>query len=118
MAQTATIKLNEIERLRGILANLEIRVSAATDGSSYTVCTVSEPLFCFVRRTKEELQTVVIDTLTSYVTSFWQVDSVDVTATSVPPAVSAIPVEELKPDSVIKPTFRVRDSQGRQLEFA
>ncbi len=56
MAQTATIKLGEpkqeIERLQQILSNLQIRVSQDVNGGNFTVCTESEPLFCFDRPTK------------------------------------------------------------------
>jgi hypothetical protein len=124
MAQHAAVRRDEaahqqIEKLEQTLSNLEIEVSVGTDGR-FTVCTHSEPLFCFVRKTEEEIADVVADTLTSYVNTFYGdvIDSVEVRSKSIPLEISAIPVEELKPVSGIRPTFKFKDSQGRQVEFA
>jgi hypothetical protein len=122
MAQAVTRRdeaTGEGERLHQILSNLEIRVSfvEGSDGP-YTVCTTSEPLFCFVRPTLEEINALVVDTLTNYVSTFSNVDSFHISTISIPVEESVIPVEKLKPLSIIKPTFSSRNSQGRQVEFA
>jgi hypothetical protein len=123
MAQNAVTQrddaTNQIERVEQVLSDLEIEVSVGRDGR-YTVCTHSEPLFCFVRDSEEEIDTVVIDTLTSYLNTFYSdvFESIEVTAGSVPLEVSSIPIEELTPVSGIRPTFSVRDKQGRRREFA
>ena len=107
-----------IERVEQVLSNLDIEIFEGPD-SRYTVCsTKSEPLFCYVRNTQEELDQLVIDTLTSYLNKFWDIEVLAVTPVSEPLEISGIPIEELTPRSRIRPTFNVKDSQGRQREFA
>ena len=107
----------EITKLQQLLSQLEVEISVGTDGR-FTACTESEPLFCFVRNTEPELEAVIVDTLNSYITSFYDVTKVEVTLQSLPLRSPQIPVQELKPISRIKPSFSSSNSQGRQIAFA
>jgi hypothetical protein len=108
---------NDVEKLQQIFSVLEIELSRNPDGC-FTVWSNSEPFFCFVRPTEKEIDTVVIDTLTSYLTNFWDVRTVNAAVASTVLNKPTIPVERVEPFSRIKPTFNVKDSQGRQLELA
>jgi len=118
MAWTATVRLEEpsFDRVETVLSGLDIE-TFESDGR-FTVLSRSEPQFCFVRGSLAEIDAIVIDTLTSYLRTFWDIEVLDLplAATSIP--LPAIPVERLKPVSKIRPSFRVKDSQGRQREIA
>jgi hypothetical protein len=101
----------DFDNLEKCLQELEITVSKNGDGR-LTVCTQTEPLFCFVRDTQEEINTVVVDTLSSYIRSFYQVEDVQVNAVSVPLERPTIPHRHLRPVSRIRPTFAA-DGIGR-----
>ncbi|KAB2880682.1 MAG: hypothetical protein F9K38_10035 [Pseudorhodoplanes sp.] len=104
-------------KLLQLLEALEISVSQDDDGR-FTVCTTSEPLFCFVRDTEQEINDLVVNTLTSYINTFYDVEDLRITTVSVPVEKPSIPKKELRPVSRIKPTFTSADSQGRQHALA
>jgi hypothetical protein len=93
-------KLSE-ERLERTLNALKIVVSVGEDGR-HTVCTEQEPLFCFVRDTEDEVRDLVIQTLRSYVETFYNVENVQFTTRRVasPPRPRA---EVLRPISRLIP---------------
>lgn len=105
----------DFDHLEKCLENLEITVFENNDGC-LTVCTTSEPLFCFVRETQEEIDAVVVDTLTSYVKTFFQVENVSVEAEQIPLVKPTVPHHQLRPIARIRPSFAA--PAGGSLAFA
>jgi len=113
-------KNEQLKRLEEFLSGIDIRLSKSSDGA-LTACTLSEPLFCFVRPTAEELNEVVLDTIISYVKNFWDGGAIDVSLETVEaprPVVPhpPIPIEALVTFSRTRPV--VRRSPKRELEPA
>lgn len=96
-----------MDELRKKLDSLQIVVSDNGDGN-FTAYTKSEPLFCFVRNDVDELQALVVDTLKSYISTFYDAVSVEVEVVE-QPALSQIPVREIRPIKRLAP--RVGDTE-------
>lgn len=64
-------------RLERVLNALEISVGQDPDGR-YTASTLSEPLFCFVRDSEDEIHEVVTETIRSYIATFYEVGDVKI----------------------------------------
>jgi len=58
------------QTLQKKLADLDIFVSK-NEAGGFSVHTTCEPLFCFDRKTEAEIDLVVVDTLTSYIKTFY-----------------------------------------------
>lgn len=108
-----TLAKGDPAKLKELLNKLEIVISVDEEDGSFTACTKSEPLFCFVRKTEQELEKVVEDTLRSYLETFYDVEGVRVEAVNVPLEKPQIPVKELKPVSRFKPTFTSTNGERR-----
>lgn len=115
-----------IARLQELFESVEIRCSVTQDGS-FTASTSKEPLFCFTRRTKDELAQVVIETFVSYVTNFVErgdeevtidIEVVNLGESLATPAPPPIPIHALRPYSRAKPVVRRGHSQLLQAASA
>lgn len=113
----------QIKRIEEFLSSVEIRFSKTSDGT-FTASTSVEPLFCFSRKTPEELLRVVVDTFASYVANFWEGGAVDVTIEnlSIAPEPAARPTPPPIPIHALVPYSRARAaikrSGARALESA
>ena len=93
----------DYEALLRQIENLNIEVSKNADGL-LTVCSTSEPLFCYDAQTPEEAVELVKRTLRSYAKHFFHVDA-GVTTECAPIAEAPLPIERTTPISRIKPVF-------------
>ena len=98
------IKSGDLSELERYLNNFEIVVGKSEENGFFTAYSTSEPLFCFERKTEGELQGLVVDTLKSYVETFYEAHQVKVrvVAEEAPPA---IPVKRLLALSFLRPHF-------------
>lgn len=69
---------SDLKALRARLSELEICLSRSENGY-FTVSSDIEPLFCFERSSIDEIQAVVTETITSYISTFYNVEGVNVT---------------------------------------
>jgi hypothetical protein len=107
----------DINELNKCLEKLEFSISE--DANGLTVYTESEPLFCFTRSTQDEIDQVVIETLTSYLETFYQLEGVRVSVTEEPiEEVTAIPERRLKPISRLRPTLVSQLDDGGRYALA
>lgn len=97
------INKGDIDTALKLLENLEICLSE--DDGAFTVASHSEPFFCFTRSTKKELEEVVIDTIQSYLKSFYRAENVRAKAIGEPIESPAIYQRRLKPVSRLRPVF-------------
>lgn len=91
-----------MDEINSKLAALSIRVLSGDDGL-LTVISNSEPYFCFVRSTEDEISQVVSDTLKSYAKYFYNHDLEVELAYEHPTA--PLPTVRLTPQSTVRPTF-------------
>jgi hypothetical protein len=94
----------ELLALREWLEDLKIVVSK-NEGGVVNVASYSEPLFCFDCPDLESAQLVVIDTLRSYVKTFYHADIVEISTKSVPIEAPSIPIRRIEPEYSVKPSF-------------
>lgn len=105
-----------MDELKRKIENLKISISQDESGK-YTASTRSEPFFCFVRDTEDEIKEVVAFALKSYLTCFYDVDDVRVTVKSAP-AERTIPRVPLRPLGQLLPNFENLFKSGAQLADA
>ena len=94
----------EGERLKRVFDLLEIEGGRTISGS-FLAYSVTEPLFCYERRTEDELLEVIVDTLKSYAETFYDVETVTVGVTSEARDILAVPVEHIEPTLRLLPSF-------------
>jgi len=87
-----------------IINDLDIVLSRSSDGV-YTVCTTSEPLFCYDGDSPEALQPLVIDTLVSYGKHFFGIEPSGGHTESEPLNGGPFAIERSTPHSRLKPIF-------------
>lgn len=92
----------EIARLERNLAALKINIGQGRDGK-FTAHTVTEPLFCVVRDSLDEIKVAVSDVIGSYTTTFFRVTEVNTKFIEVPVDRQTIPIESVKPISRLTP---------------
>ena len=93
----------DISAFSAAIASLRIEVSQNEEGL-YTVCSYSEPLFCYDAHDLEGVDRLVLDTLRSYAKHFYGIDDPDV-STHCSPVGEVIPVERSKQISTIQAVF-------------
>ncbi len=98
------VQSSEIAALTRHLSDLEIIVSNSGDG--YTVFTTTEPLFCFERKNLSEINSIVEDTIRSYIETFFKVGKFTLTVESEEFSIISIPEQRLTPISKIKPSVK------------
>lgn len=94
----------DIDALTRTLSDLDVQLSQSADGV-FTVCSTSEPLFCFDGDSKEEVSKLVVDTLVSYAKHFFHHDLTGGRTETQPLEETPIPVELSTPVSRLKPVF-------------
>lgn len=72
-----TIKTHDIKAFETQIAKLRIEVAQNPNGV-FTVCSSSEPLFCYDTRDEHEIETLVRDTLASYAKHFFNLHDVEI----------------------------------------
>ena len=97
-------KSNDYAALKKRLSELDVTVFKEVDGN-FTVYTTCEPLFCYSRETIEEIDRAVEDTLSSYISTFYQVKDVKVVSVSEEIEKSPVPQQLLTPYSRIRTTI-------------
>lgn len=93
----------DTEAFAEALSKLKIEVSESEDGL-LTVCSSSEPLFCYDAHTHEALNQLVVDTLRSYGRHFFGIEAPHL-STRCSPVGEEVPVERSKRISTIQPVF-------------
>lgn len=93
----------DLEAFAEALSKLNIEVSEGELGI-LTVCSSSEPLFCYDAHSHEALNQLVVDTLRSYGRHFFGIDDPNL-STRCSPVGEAIPVERTKRISTIEPVL-------------
>lgn len=94
--------------LKSILSALEIRAFEDEDGN-YSAVSNSEPAFCFIRESQEELRHLVASTLKSYAKRFHNVDlEVEISAEEL----SAPRTVRLEQRSKFRPSFGLGTAFG------
>ncbi len=96
-------KIANFEAFSAAIASLKINVSKSEDGL-FTVCSYSEPLFCYDAHDEAGVNQLVQDTLNSYAKHFFGIDGPSVT-TSCSPVGHVIPVERSEQVSTIQAIF-------------
>lgn len=97
-----TGKKQDISALRERLADLFIHVSG-NEREGFIVSTTCEPLFCFERRSFDEIEKVVEDTLKSYIKKFHNIQLAKVEFAKEKIEEIDIPIKVLEPISRIRP---------------
>jgi predicted RNase H-like HicB family nuclease len=107
-----TDQTRNVDDLFKCLENLDIVL--CEDDGEFTVFTRSEPFFCFTRKTREEINRVVVDTIKSYVETFYRVEDTEL-KTVEEPLKKETPIRRhvLKPISKLRPTFDIPASERR-----
>lgn len=86
------------------ISELNIEISQSSDGL-YTVCSTSEPLFCYDAASIEEVDALVKDTVRSYGKHFFNLDLPPFSTEQESLNEGPIPIERTTPVSRIKPVF-------------
>ena len=87
-----------------ILDRLDIN-GGQTPAGTFLAYSITEPLFCYERDTKEEVIAVIADTMKSYVETFYEVENVTVRITSEARDIPAVPIERIEPTLRLLPSF-------------
>jgi len=99
-----TPRSREPDALEERLSKLDITVAEGYD-KKLCVFSTCEPLFCFEADTEAELAQLVKETLESYISTFYQIEYVKVTAETVPLRSPAVPVRGVVPLSKLLLNF-------------
>jgi hypothetical protein len=86
------------------ISELDIEISRNEEGV-LTVCSTSEPLFCYDANSHEEIDALVQDTIRSYGKHFFKLDLPPFKTASEPIDTGPLPVERATPVSRIKTVF-------------
>lgn len=86
------------------LSKLQIEVSRSADGL-LTVCSSSEPLFCYDAHDEEAVKELVKDTLRSYGRHFFGIPDAHISTKCSPVGKVAIPVDRAERISTIEPVL-------------
>lgn len=98
-------KTADLEAFSAAIADLKIEVSKNEEGL-FTVCSYSEPLFCYDAHDEAGVNQLVVDTLRSYAKHFFGIEEPQVT-TRCSPVGEVIPVERSKQVSTIQAVFDI-----------
>lgn len=101
-----TQEIGDIDAFVRQISELNIEVSQNSEGL-LTVCSTSEPLFCYDAGSKEEIEALVQDTVRSYGKHFFNIDLPPFSTECEPIGVSPLPIERSTPVSRIKPVFDI-----------
>lgn len=96
----------DLEAFAAKLADLEIEVSRDENGL-LTVCSSSEPLFCYDAHDEDAINALVIDTLQSYGRHFFGIDHPNIVAKRSPVGKPTVPVNRAQPISKIEPSLDI-----------
>lgn len=100
-----THEIGDIDTFARQIGELNIELSQSPEGV-FTVCTKSEPYFCYDATSKEEIDAWVVDTVRSYGKHFFNIDpKFGLSTESEPIEASPLPIERTTPVSRIKPVF-------------
>lgn len=88
-----------MDELNSRLSTLEIQILEGEDGK-LTAVSNSEPLFCYVRDSEEELRNLVVDTIQRYIRTFYHAEAVVQIEEKRP-----VPIVNLRPRRVVSPKF-------------
>ncbi|MGB3796373.1 MAG: hypothetical protein WA957_08715 [Alteraurantiacibacter sp.] len=94
----------DLEAFAAKLESLEIEVSRDEEGL-LTVCSQSEPLFCYDAHDEEAINALVVDTLQSYGRHFFGLEHPSVVAKHSPVGKAGVPVNRVHKVSKIEPTL-------------
>ncbi|WP_421853794.1 hypothetical protein [Novosphingobium sp.] len=94
----------DLKAFEAHIANLRIEVSKDADGL-LTVCSSSEPLFCYDVHDEDGVNALVIDTLASYGRHFFGLDDLKIGTKVSPVGKLSVPVESAEPFSTIEPVL-------------
>lgn len=97
-----TEKTPDLEAFEAKLAGLSIEVTRDQDGL-LTVCSSTEPLFCYDAHDEEALDALVVDTLQSYGRHFFGLDHPSIVAKHSPVGKVSVPVDRVERISTIEP---------------
>lgn len=97
-------EIRDFEAFRRQIDALDIELSRTPEGV-LTVCSTNEPFFCYDADTKEELASLVVDTLASYARHFYHIEGLGVTAEETPVESGPLPIERSTPVARFKPVF-------------
>ncbi len=86
------------------ISELNIEISQNAEGI-LTVCSTSEPLFCYDATTKEEVDALVQDTVRSYGKHFFNLDLPPFSTEQTPLNEGPVQIERGTPVSRIRPVF-------------
>jgi hypothetical protein len=86
------------------IGELNIDISQSSDGL-YTVCSASEPLFCYDATSVEEIDALVKDTVRSYGKHFFNLDLPPFSTEQKPLDDGPLQIERGTPISRIRPVF-------------
>jgi hypothetical protein len=86
------------------ISELNIEISQGSDGL-YTVCSTSEPLFCYDAESIEAVEGLVQDTVRSYGKHFFNLDLPPFSTEQEPLNAGPVPIERGTPVSRIRPVF-------------
>lgn len=104
MEANMTNETRDIEAFGRQIAELKIEVSKDENGL-LTVCSTTEPLFCYDAHSEEEVETLVTDTLRSYAKHFFNIDGLGIHTKSEPIPQPPLPIERGTPVSRVLPVF-------------
>ena len=92
----------DVKAFEAQLANLQIAVSRDANGL-LTVCSSSEPLFCYDAHDEESIEALVVDTLVSYGRHFCGLDELKISTKVSPVGKFTVPIESSETISKIEP---------------
>ena len=99
-----TDKLQDTAVFEDIISKLEIAVTKDENGL-YTVCSSTEPLFCYDAHDLDSVNELVIDTIASYGEHFFQIPRPKITTTNSPVGKAFQQVERSVPITFVHPVF-------------
>jgi hypothetical protein len=99
-----TGKLQDTAAFEEAISNLKIAVTRDENGL-YTVCSSTEPLFCYDAHDLDAVNKLVIDTLASYGEHFFQIPRPKITTTNSPVGRAFERVEQSVPITYVHPVL-------------
>ena len=96
--------MDDEKRLVKVLDRLDIN-GGHTPAGTFLAYSITEPLFCYERDTKEEVIAVIVDTMKSYLETFYEVEDVTVRIKSEARDIPAVPIERIEPTLRLLPSF-------------
>jgi hypothetical protein len=106
LAMNETLKSLDFRHLQRRLGELEIDI-VSTDDGKFLACSYSEPLFCIERDSEEDAKIAVVETLESYIRTFYK--TVEKFRIGIQEAHPIIPHQFVRPISKLRPEFEDQD---------